>query len=73
MVPSPLLANADADLTVKRWIIVRSQAALECSGIGGAVKESRRNAQRGNLIPRIPCIADLIDLAPHAGTANPTN
>ena len=51
-------------------MMVRSHAALECFGIGGAVKEPRHDPQSGNLIPRIPSIPELIDLAPHASTAS---
>jgi hypothetical protein len=45
------LIRVFANLAVKVRMIVRSHGALECFGISGPIKESRRDAQRADLFP----------------------
>jgi hypothetical protein len=48
-----------ADLPVKLRVVVGIHAALEDDCLIGAIKEPCRDAQRSNLIPRIPRITEL--------------
>jgi hypothetical protein len=50
-------------LTVEGWMVGCAHAALKRLGVSRPVKEPGRDAQSTNLIPRSPCIADLVNLA----------
>jgi hypothetical protein len=46
-------------------MVVCVDAALECFGIGGSIKEPSRNTQRADATASVPSSADLIGLALH--------
>jgi hypothetical protein len=54
-----------AKLPIEARIVVCVDAAFECSGIDGSIKEPRRDTQRANPIASAPCTADLVALALH--------